>query len=81
MKNLYFLFFAFLPFFSVAQDLFSSSYYHLQTLDCPENMICESRNDDKHKLIFFQAFNKEGQLHEEYLRTTDSDFRLLPIEY
>jgi len=74
MKNIYFLFFAILPFNILAQDLFSSSDYHLETLDCPESMICEARNDDKHKLIFFQVFDKEGRLHEEYLRTSDSTF-------
>lgn len=75
MKYLYALLFSFLFSFSLSgQELVHSSNYHLESIDCPENMICESRVGYNSTLIFFQIFDQEGRLHSEYLRTSDSTF-------
>jgi len=74
MKYLQFFFTIIFPLCMNAQDLMHSSHFHLETLDCPEGLVCESKTDDKDKLIFFQIFDIDGRLHSEYLRTSDSTF-------
>lgn len=58
----------------LTQDLIPNQFYSLETIDCPENKICESRKDLQGRLIFFQIFNNIGTLEAEYLRTDDSTF-------
>ncbi len=73
MRVIFILLFSSLSNFSFGQTLNFSPLYHMEQIDCPDKMFCERRMHNK-QLFFLQVFTRDGQLHSEYLRSSDTTF-------